>query len=165
MALTPGKYKAKAVEGAFGKVGKNETSAVGIKFLVDGGEEIWHTMYLTNTKTSNGLTVFEHTMNTLVVTLGFNENKDLLKRTDGSVYFDKSFLADKEVSLTLEEETYDGKTRVKIRWVNELGGGNMAGVSVQSVLGNISLKEAAMAARARMGTKTQASVHQEEAPF
>lgn len=161
--IPPGKYVAKAKEGVWCKVGEKETPAVGVRFEFDIAEgkreEHWHIMYLTQTMCTNGLTVFENTMNNLA-TLGYDESKDLIKREDGNMGFDFRHLADKEVQLVIEHEADQKnpqKIYARVRWINELSGARMTGISFQEVLGNKNLKAEMAAARARMGAPKPAS--------
>jgi hypothetical protein len=157
--ITAGKYVAKAMEGAFGKIGANATPCVGVRFEFERApgikENIWHVMYLTDK-------AIEYTMDTLAGTLGYNENKDLIKKPDGNMMFDRSFLTDKEVEIVIEMEPDHkdpNKIYPRIKWVNELGGGSrFAGLSVTEVFGSINLKAAAAAARARKGQPKAAPV-------
>lgn len=152
--VQPGTYRARAMEGVWCKVGKNNTPAVGVRFkLAESKESIWHVLYMTQTMLQSGHTVMEKSMDTLVGILGYNEDKALAKDAQGNLGFDSSYLSDKEVNLVLENETFEGKTHLRVKWINELGGNRLVGIPVEQVLGNVNLKAAAAAARARMGAK------------
>jgi hypothetical protein len=158
--VEPGKYRARAVKGAWSKVGDKKTPAVGVlyQFEREPGqvEEIWHVMYLTTTMCGNGFTVQENTFNTLIGTLGYDESVDLYIDDNGNPFFGPAHLADKEVEIVIEMEADRNdptKSYHRVRWVNELGGSRLAGLSVDEVMGNTSIKAAAAAARARLGVK------------
>lgn len=170
--IKPGKYKARAVEGAWSHVGPKETPAVGIHFEFmheSKMESIWHIMYLTQTALKDGSTVASKTFNTLAM-LGYDETQPLVNDEDGNPRFYSQHLADKEVEIVIEHEPNPKdptKHYTKVRWVNELGGNQMAGKSVQSVLGNTSLQAEMAAARARVGAKKPQSEqpHNKDIPF
>ncbi len=151
--IKPGKYKAKATSGAWANVGEKGTPGVGVKFEFDCDgvkSHLWHVLYLTNTLLKDGSTVAEKTFE-MLAKLGYDESIPLAQDAQGNPIFDGRHLADKEMEIVVENEEYEGKTRAKIKWVNELGGGQLAGLPVEKVLGNVNLKSAMAAARARMG--------------
>lgn len=152
--MKPGKYRAKALEGTFTESEQKKTPMVAVRFeLIETKETIWHMMYLTE-KTK------ERTFDTLYGTLGMND-APLIQRDNGE-WFDQTHLADKEVELVLEEEEYEGKKRIRVQWVNEIGGGmKFAGVPVTKVLGGMDLRAEAAAARARKGV----SASEDQIPF
>lgn|SRR5574343_1295156 len=162
--VKPGNYRARAVGGQWVEAegAKKAYVEVGFEFENDGKKEhINHKMYLSES-------TIEKTMDTLIVTLGYDESKTLLE--DGKMkWFDKTFLADKEVEIVLEHEEYEKKTYTKVKWVNELGGAKKAGSGIQQALGNANLKELAAAARARMGAKkapaSASTTDGEDVPF
>ena len=45
---------------------------------------------------------------------------------------------DKEVNLVVEHETYEGTTRVKVKWINEVGGANFKKLDPTTALGVLS---------------------------
>lgn len=64
----------------------------------------------------------------------------------------------KEVSIVVEIETYDGKQYPKIKWVNNVGGGQFAGVSpqvIQERLGASGFKAAFMLAKGNSAIPSQ----------
>lgn len=80
----------------------------------------------------------ENTFKTLVQVLEFNGNEDVVSVPGGDI--NEGMLADqdcinrnKEVELVVENETYEGKTRARIKFVNNLGGGQFAGCSPEAV--------------------------------
>lgn len=150
--VQPGKYRAKAVEGVWCKVGDKQTPAVSVRFEFENNgkkETIWHVMYLTTTMCGNDLTVAENTFNNLA-RLGYNETAPMVQRADGNPGMGPQHFADKEVELVIDiEEKYH-----KVRYINELGGTQYAGMAPQQVLGNVDVRSAMAAARARLSVKT-----------
>lgn len=115
--ITPGRKKAKAksariVESKTGKLAFEiafefiEESTGGIEFLT------WQGWITPN--------AIENTMKTMVEVLQFNGNDQI--NSDGTLRDHNAINFDKEVALTVEDETYEGKTRPKIKWVNNIGG-------------------------------------------
>lgn len=162
-SIPSGKFNAKAFEGCFTKIGKNETSAVAIHFrFTDASgkaQDIWATRYLTGKERSDGKTVLQATMEDLA-RIGFNEelfyehlDSGQLEDRDGAKIFDTRHLADKEVSITIEHKpSEDGKKiYAEVAWINELGGSRYKGVAVQEVLGGFDLRAQMREARANMG--------------
>lgn len=149
-----GKYTAKAVEGAWGKSKEKGTPMVAVRFAFDNDgsqEHLWWTGYLTNTVCPSGKTVSENTFETLAL-LGYNDEKALVNDDNGNPCFTcPEHLEDKEVSITVEVEDYNGKPQHKIKWINALGGSIIAGMPVAQVLGSLNLKAEMAAARARLG--------------
>jgi hypothetical protein len=149
--IPAGKYVARAQEGVWCKVGQNSTPGVGVRFefQLEGKQaEIWHVMYLTEAARPY---TFE-----ALVKLGYDETHDLVAK-DGNLTFAKQHLADKEVEIVVEHEEYNGKSRAKVKYINEIGGGNLKGLTVQQVLGNVSLRSELAAARARLGAPRPAT--------
>jgi hypothetical protein len=178
--VKPGKYVGKALDGVFNTSadGSNPRIEVRFEFSVgDKKEKIIHKMFLGDKTGKDGLTQTERAFNTLYGRLGLDENKPFIRLSDGSDYFDHTMLADKQVELVIEDQTdkdgklsmdKDGHPYKRIAWVNELGGGQLTGMPVAKVLGNVDLKAAAAAARARMGSKKAApaaAVAEEEIPY
>ncbi len=172
--IQPGKYKAHALGGVWTQVGKNATPCVSVNFEFESSpgvkEKIAHQMYLTQTVLKDGSTVMEKTMDTLIGTLGYNESKPLIQDSHGNPVFDYTFLADKEVEIVIElepDQENPHKMYPRVRWVNEPNQSRFVGFPVEKVLGNINLKSAAAAARARMGTAQPApqKPNQDDIPF
>ena len=163
MDIKAGNYRAKAIGGVWTNVGAKGTPCVAVNFEFEsapGSKSILtHRMFLTQTPLKDGSLVIEHTMDTLIGTLGYLEDKDLLKDSNGNLSFDQTFLSDKEVEIVVELEADQNdpkKMYPRVRWVNELSGNRLAGLPIEKVLGNANLKALAAAARARMGISAPA---------
>lgn len=164
--VKPGSYKAKAVGGGWGKIGEKQTPFVGVnfEFQPEPGrkEQINALLYLTNTELKNGQTVSQKTFETLAK-LGYNEDKPLTQDSQGNPVFTKDHLADKEMEIVIEiepDQSTPPKMYHRVKWINEIGGSQVAGLPVQQVLGNLNLKAEMAAARARLGAPKPSSVTQ-----
>lgn len=107
MSLTSGKFRAKGVAGALGFTkDHNPQVAVELRVLDDShaGESITWFGYFTEKSQ-------ERTLEALRI-LGWKT--DDLSNLDG--------ITDNEVSITLEEEEYGGEVRLKVQWINRVGG-------------------------------------------
>jgi hypothetical protein len=148
--INPGTYRAKPVGGAFDK-NKKGNLACGIKFdLTDEavkGQQIWWVGYLTPA-------AIERTLDVTTL-LGLSD----APKTDDSGRFDASQFADqsKEFELVIEHEEYEGKTRARVKWVNEIGGGmkfgNLDPKSLAFELNSINFRAEVEAAKKRVGMK------------
>jgi hypothetical protein len=150
-----GNYNARAVGGMFDLIGPNKTPAVVIGFEFKVGElpqKIRHTMWLTVKQLEDGSTVAEKTFDTLA-RLGFDNVKPLLTLQDGRQWFDKTYLADKEVEIVIEQGEYNGQPQTRVKWVNEIGGAQLGGLPVHQVLPGVNVAAMMAAAKARMGVK------------
>jgi hypothetical protein len=107
MTLVAGSYLARGVSGGLGFTrGGKEQVAVELQILDEAfaGETItWFGYFTEGTQ--------ERTLETLR-TLGWKT--DDLDNLDG--------IADNDVRVVLAEEEYDGKTSLKVKWINKLGG-------------------------------------------
>jgi hypothetical protein len=110
MELANGIYRARVTQWALGKTDKgNEQVVMEFDFLDDGfvGTRMsWYGYF-----TEKGLPITLKALRTC----GWH----------GSDLADLSGVEINEVSLTVENETYEGKTRPKIKWVNAVGGFNL----------------------------------------
>jgi hypothetical protein len=107
--LTAGTFRARAVDGEFGFSSKN-TEQIAVRFqILEGpcrGETItWYGFFNTPENATRAMQVLRR--------CGWQAN-DLT---------DLRGLTDLEVELVLEEEEYEGKKRIRVKWVNEIGGG------------------------------------------
>ena len=97
----------------------------------------------------------EQTMKTLVEVLEFNGDEATVVVPDGDMRQGMMANQDcinrvKDVQLVVENETYEGKTFAKIKWVNNVGGGQFAGCSpeiVKNQLSSIGFKAAFLSAK------------------
>lgn len=107
MSLTSGKFRAKGIAGALGYTSNGSPQvAVELRILDDGhaGDSItWFGFFSEKTQ--------ERTLESLRI-LGWKT--DDLSNLDG--------ITDNEVSVTMEEEEYNGEVRLKAQWINRLGG-------------------------------------------
>jgi acyl CoA:acetate/3-ketoacid CoA transferase alpha subunit len=104
--MQAGKFRARAVEGDWGYSSKG-TEQVAVLFqLVDSGEQITWYGFMTE-KTS------DRTIEALI-SCGVQD----LQTLDG--------LGTEDVELDLAFETYEGKERLRVKWVNRLGTGGVA---------------------------------------
>lgn len=107
--LTPGTYRARAIDGDFGLSSKN-TEQIAVRFQVtDGPNEgatlTWYGFFNTPENAKRAMESLRR--------CGW--------RTDDVT--DLAGLGEKEVEVVVEEEEYQGKKRLKVRWINDLGGG------------------------------------------
>lgn len=123
--ITEGKKKARATSARFIQSEKG-TMGVEVNFVFDGETLNW-VGWLSEK-------AIERTMQTLVETLDFNGDDEVVPGT--SNLKTTSFNTTKEVELVVELETYEGKTRPRIKWVNLLGGG-FKGLTPETVRGNL----------------------------
>lgn len=104
MILTPGKYRG-ALTNAGIMAGKNGDERVFMEFTTDQGMITWFG-YLT--EKSKAITV------KALLAVGYN-GSDWNALSNGM----KSFTP-RDVNLTIIEDTHEGKTRLKVQWVNEI---------------------------------------------
>jgi hypothetical protein len=111
--LSPGYYRARAVEYALGKT-QNGTRQVAVRFEVldeqgaPGGERVTWYGYFTE-KTA------ERTLESLQY-CGW----------EGDDVTDLTGIERNEVQIVVEHEEYEGKTNARVAWVNRAGGGSIA---------------------------------------
>ena len=112
MTLAPGHYKARAIDGDFGVAGTGTKQAAVSFEIADGeakGQRITWYGYFTPSTSERTIESLRH--------CGCTFPDDRLDNLEG--------LSSNEVVLVLEEDGTDenGDPRVKVRWVNRLGGG------------------------------------------
>lgn len=108
MQMENGTYKAKAIGGGLGETSKG-AEQVAVEFsLLDEGFNGWRITWF-------GFFTEKTTESTIraLRTCGWQ----------GTDLTDLTGIDTNEVLLVIENETYDGKTSPKVRWVNPLGGG------------------------------------------
>ena len=110
--LVSGEYVARAVKGLeFLESGKKGTPFVRIHFEIEGGqfegEKTHKDCYLTEATT-------DRTIETLILCGCTYEGSQELDNEAG--------LGDNQVRLVLAEEQYEGKTFLKVQWVNDING-------------------------------------------
>jgi hypothetical protein len=107
MNLVPGTYAARAIEADLGETSKGDPQVAVLLQVVDeafAGETI--TWFGSFTDKAKPFTF------AALRTLGWSSD-------DVS---DLTGVTDNEVKVVLEEDTYDGKTRLRVKWINRLGG-------------------------------------------
>lgn len=149
--IEPGTYVARILGGAFDK-NKKGNLAIGIQFgLKDRADKIWLVRYMTPD-------ALEFTMKDLA-TLGFSSSPN----TDENGRFGADQFSDpnKEFELVIDHETYEGKTRAKVKFVNEIGGGmkfgNLDPKSLKFELNSINFKAEIEAAKRKLGINSAAA--------
>lgn len=139
-----GRYNARVVSYGVPDVEEGKTPAVALtfRFLEDGQDrELTWYGYLSSK-------AVDMTMKALI-TAGFRgDNMRALGEPEA--------FEDKEVSIVVEHETFEGKTRAKVKWINELGGAGFKALAPEVVEAKFgALNGALRAARAEVGrTKT-----------
>lgn len=159
MDVQPGKYVAKVTDYSVATTLKGDPSIV-IRFGFDGDKSLVWNGYLTE-KTQ------EKTAEVLAL-LGLKEDDKIQDLIDGP----PSCLLDlnKEVELVIAMETYEGKTRPRIQYVNQLGGASFRNVMEKDEfkikIGGMDLKNKIKAARAKLGIRSKSEpAPSEELPF
>ena len=109
--IANGTYRAKALSGALGESKKKGTPYVLVDFEVldDGphkGHRVQFTGYFTDATSERTIDALRN--------VGCTFPADDLT--------DLSGLGDREASIVVEAETYEGKTYPKVKWVNRIGG-------------------------------------------
>lgn len=130
--ITAGDKKAKVVAGRFIKSSKG---TMGIEVAFEFEEPTTNTQERMNWVGWLSEKALENTMDTLVNVLCFNGNDNVNQAgefTDPNV-----FDFNKEVKLVVEMEEYDGKTRAKIKWVNNVGGSGFQGITPEVIRGEL----------------------------
>lgn len=105
MTHEAGRFRARAIEGAWGKAASG-TEQVAVLFKLETGSTLTWYGYLTEKAA-------ERTMNALI-TCGVSD----LETLEG--------LGSDEVDVTVERDEYQGKVSAKIAWINPLGSGGVA---------------------------------------
>ncbi len=118
--MKPGTYKARGVAALLGNSSEKGTPQIDIQFrIVEGefeGELIRWTGYFTE-KTS------ERTIESLQICGWQGDDLSVFAQRDDGTIPPPNGVDRNPVELVLEEEVYEGKTRVKVKWVNRPGGG------------------------------------------
>ena len=112
-----GKFLAKVKtppNGWFGEAGTKATPFIRIPLVVAEGEEIGKEIVWRGYVTPNA---FENTIKTLTKAFGWDGDIEALTAEKSDPF------SGKEVQVVCEEEEYEGQTRIKVRWLNAVGGG------------------------------------------
>lgn len=105
--MTPGRYTVKAIDAALCEASTG-TPQVEVVFQVTEGECIGETISWFGFLTDAAL---PYTLRSLRFT-GF----------EGNDLSDLESVGSQECSITVKEDTWEGETRLKVEWVNDLGG-------------------------------------------
>ncbi|MBE2178892.1 MAG: hypothetical protein IAE97_00265 [Chthoniobacterales bacterium] len=146
--------------GWYGEAGENKTPYIRIPCIVldagdqQGKEIVWQG-WLTDA-------AFDRTVETLCKVFGWDG--DMFALTDGQYTFDGL-----ECEIVAESETYQGKPRIKVAWLNQLGGGGgkaMEGDKLKGLLDRLGRKSMAIAKRVRTepGAKPAGARSERSAP-
>lgn len=151
--IKEGRYAARVVSYGIPEVDQGKTPAVVLTFAFqEDGEHRELTWYGYLSEKA-----IDRTMKSLIIA-GFNG--DYLRNLCEPNAFEE-----KEVSIVVEHETYEGKTRAKIKWINEPGAGQFKSLHpevVERQFGN--LNSALRAARAELGRTRKAKAQTQEGP-
>lgn len=156
--IKAGKYMAKPIAGAFGRSKTKQTPQVGVEFQFQTPEGTTETMWWVGFLTPDAK---ERALEVLHL-IGFNGDESFAKG---------SFNETAEVEIVVEIETYEGKNRPKIAWVNAPGGqrfSNLQPTEVKTMLvqAGIDIKKEMAAMKAKKGpAQTAAPEKKAEAPF
>lgn len=104
-------------------------------------------------------TSIKNTLRTLVEVLDYSGDETVVDVPEGDARTGMLANQDainrqKQVELVVEHEEYEGKQRARIKWVNNVGGGQFAGVAPQEVrsqLGAIGFKAHFLSAKQQAG--------------
>lgn len=139
MSIKAGTYKARGVVAALGfTAGGKEQVAVQLAILSEGheGETVTWFGYFSDAATDRTLESLRH--------LGWQ----------GDDLFDLTGIDGNEVSIVLEEDDYNGKTSIKVKWINEIRGLTLKApmTDAQAKAFSARMKGAAVGQRQRAGT-------------
>ncbi len=142
--VQPGKYIAKIIDYGIGTTKAGDPTVV-VKFGWGTYSMIW------NGSLKPGKAQ-EITIKALL-RMGLKDDDKLENLADGT---DSGLLdLEKDVELDVQMDTYDGKTRPKIAWINEVGGGKfknaMAKDEFKTKLGGLDIRNNLKAIRHEMG--------------
>lgn len=113
-SMMEGTHRVKVKAHALGRTSTGKEQ-LAVTFENDAGEHITAYLYFTE-KT------LDRTMETLTEVLGWNAEQDD-HRIDA--LHESDTLVGNECEIVVEDDTYDGKTRPRVKWINALGGGSV----------------------------------------
>lgn len=102
-----GRYTATAKTVDLGQSAEKGTPYVSILFETEQGEDLTAFLYLSDA-------ALERTVRTLREVFGFNDDFGTVKEQ----------VTGKQASIVVEAEEYEGKSRMKVKWINTVGGGS-----------------------------------------
>ena len=103
----PGRYTATVETAELGQSEAKSTPYLSLLCKTAEGEELTAYLYLSDA-------AFERTTKTLREVFGFDNNFEAVVAQ----------VTGKECSIVVEAEEFEGKTRMKVKWVNTVGGGS-----------------------------------------
>lgn len=129
--IAPGTYIAKAQAIRFMK-SKTDKLGIEVKFALRDVEQY---LYWTGWCTESAL---QNTLKTLVDVLEYDGDETVVSVPEndpraGMLTNQDCINRKKEVNLVVEIETYEGKDRARIKWVNNVGGGQFGGCAPEVV--------------------------------
>lgn len=149
-----GSYDAKVVDYAISTTKEDKPVAmIKFQFTDDTGQDQtlnWYGYFTEKT--------IEKTLETLAVVGWSTNDPSDLTQGKGSGVLDESIT----VSIVVEHETYEGKTRAKVRWVNQLSSSGFQEAldkqSAAKLFQGMNIKGAALAARKKFGPKEHTKI-------
>jgi hypothetical protein len=115
MIKLPGRYEATVVEAVIDQPPGKDAS-VRLRFRTSENEEITTWLGLRNTVSpGKQKSPFEVSLRTLREAFGFDDNFAYIMQLEG-----------KPCTIVCEHEDYEGKPRMRVKWINAPGGGGMA---------------------------------------
>lgn len=145
--MEPGTYRAKVVGAAFG-YSNSGNEQIGVKFETKQGDIMWYGYF--------SPAAMPYTLERLK-TCGLPDN-NLIKADE---------MVGTEVDIIVEHEEYDGKTRLKVQWINPIGGGGMRNPMDSDSLAEFArrIKEQADGAKKRNEAERQALLDDDDIAF
>lgn len=107
--INKGTYKVTVTEAVLSE-SKNGTPSIKLKLQLEGGETIYHDIWLSDA-------AFARSIETLKEVFSFNGNFEALQNLIGC-----------ECEAVIEQETFEGKERDKVKWINPVGGRVLRGL-------------------------------------
>lgn len=136
----PGRYTATVKSAELGQSAENGTPYLSLLCKTAEGEELTAYLYLSDA-------AFERTTKTLREVFGFDNNfESVVAQVTG-----------KECSIVVEAEEYEGKTRMRVKWINAVGGSSGKPLeNAGSLLAQLSAKAKRIPAAAPSAARTAA---------
>ena len=136
----PGRYTATAKTVDLGQSAEKGTPYVSILFENEQGEDLTAFLYLSDA-------ALERTVRTLREVFGFNDDFGTVKEQ----------VTGKRASIVVEAEEYEGKSRMKVKWINTVGGSSGKPLeNAGSLLAQLSARAKRIPAAAPAATRTAA---------
>lgn len=145
MALKPGIYTARIADYGITKT-KDGLPQVKITFAIDGDQITWYGSFKERAQ--------KYTLDSLLVCGLVGDDVSTLAIGPASAALDMS----KDISLVLAEQEYDGKTNLRVRWINEPGGQaaqTMNSGEAAQIFEGLNLKAALLERRQATGKKSE----------